>query len=249
MRVVVAGASSGLGRCIGVGLARRGSQVSLLARRADRLNDAVTEAGSAAFAVKCDVTDQDSCRSAITESVEAMGGVDALVYAPAIGPLSRLEDIDAATWQRVFATNVIGAALLTGAALPYLTESAGTAAYLSSVSASSTPPWPGLGAYVVSKAALEKLIEAWRAEHPEVAFSRVIVGDCAGGPGDGGTEFANGWDQDLAVEFGTVWATRNYLAGALLEVDELVDTVEALLSCGPTAYIPSISVIPRSPKG
>jgi NAD(P)-dependent dehydrogenase (short-subunit alcohol dehydrogenase family) len=34
MRTVVVGASTGLGRCIGIGLARRGAQVALLARRA-----------------------------------------------------------------------------------------------------------------------------------------------------------------------------------------------------------------------
>jgi NAD(P)-dependent dehydrogenase (short-subunit alcohol dehydrogenase family) len=46
------------------------------------------------------------------------------------------------------------------AAVPYLAASAGKVAYLSSVSASLTPPWPGLGAYIVSKAALDKLVEA-----------------------------------------------------------------------------------------
>src|SRR5690606_5265469 len=103
---------------------------------------------------------------------------------PGIGPLRKLVDADAATWRRVFDTNVTGAALVTAAAVPHLTESGGAAAYLSSVSASQTPPWPGLGAYAVSKAALEKLIVAWRTEHPAIGFTRVIVGDCAGGEGD-----------------------------------------------------------------
>ena len=40
MRAVVIGASSGLGRCIGIGLAERGAQVALLARRHDRLVEA-----------------------------------------------------------------------------------------------------------------------------------------------------------------------------------------------------------------
>ncbi len=83
---------------------------------------------------------------------------------------------------------------MTSAAIPHLTASGGTAAYLSSVSASLTPPWPGLGAYAVSKAALDKLVEAWRAEHPSVGFTRVVVGDCAGGEGDSQTEFPMQWD-------------------------------------------------------
>ena len=72
----------------------------------------------------------------------------------------------------VFDTNVMGAALVTAAAVPHLSASGGTAVYLSSVSASLTPPWPGLGAYGVSKAALDKLVEAWRVEHPDIGFTR-----------------------------------------------------------------------------
>src|SRR5205085_4284860 len=128
--------------------------------------------------------------------------------------LSRIEDVDGETWRRVFDTNVIGASLVTAAALPHLAESKGTAAYLSSVSASLTPPWPGLGAYVVSKAALDKLVEAWRNEHPEVGFTRVVVGDCAGGEGPGMTEFASGWDTELAAELYPTWVSRGYLAGS-----------------------------------
>ncbi|MFJ1603979.1 hypothetical protein ACIOHS_11510 [Streptomyces sp. NPDC088253] len=45
MRAVLVGASSGLGRCIGVDLGRRGDRVAPLARRRDRLVDAAKEAG------------------------------------------------------------------------------------------------------------------------------------------------------------------------------------------------------------
>jgi NAD(P)-dependent dehydrogenase (short-subunit alcohol dehydrogenase family) len=154
-------------------------------------------------------------------------------------------DIGAETWQRTFATNVTGAALITAAALPHLQESSGVAVYLSSVSASHTAPWPGLGAYIVSKAALEKLIEAWRVEHPRIGFTRVIVGDCAGGPGDSGTEFASGWDPVLAAEVMPLWVSRNYIAGALLEVDELIDAVNNVLRLRSTSSVPSITVTPR----
>ena len=245
MRTVVVGASSGLGRCIAVGLGQRGASVALLARRQDRLVEAAKEAGAGAVAIACDVTQPSSCRAAIAEAASSLGGIDALVYSTGVGPLRRLIDLDADTWRRTFETNVTGAALITAQAIPHLTASGGAAAYLTSVSASLTPPWPGLAAYTVTKAALDKLVEAWRAEHPAVGFTRVIVGDCAGGEGPSMTEFTAGWDGELAAEMMSVWVARNYLTGTLLEVDELVRVVETVLRCGASASIPSVAVIPR----
>ncbi|HET7654302.1 MAG TPA: SDR family oxidoreductase [Acidimicrobiales bacterium] len=248
MRTVVVGASSGLGRCIAVGLAQRGSQVAMLARRRERLEAAVAEAGPGSFAVECDVTDTASVSAAIAKAAAELGGIDALVYTPAIGPLARLADVDVETWRQVFDTNVIGAALVTAAALPHLRASgAGTAVYLSSVSASQTPPWPGLGAYAVSKAALDKLVEAWRMEHPDVAFTRCVVGDCAGGQGDGATGFANEWDWDLAAELHPIWTARGMIAGSLIDVEHLVAAVDGVLRLGPTLATPTIVLAPRTP--
>jgi NAD(P)-dependent dehydrogenase (short-subunit alcohol dehydrogenase family) len=245
MRAVVVGASSGLGRCIAIGLGRRGAKVAVLARRQGRLVDTANEVGAGTLAIACDATDPASCREAIGEAAAGLGGIDALVYAPGIGPLARLVDVDAATWRSAFDTNVIGAALVTAAAIPHLTASSGAAAYLSTVSASLTPPWPGLGAYAVSKAALDKLVEAWRAEHPKVGFTRVVVGDCGGGEGHSAIEFTRGWDMALAAELLPEWSARRYLSGSLLDVEELVRVVDTVLRCGATASIPSVTVAPR----
>lgn len=245
MRAVVVGASSGLGRCIGVGLAQRGAHVALMARREERIVEAAKEAGPGTLAIRCDVTDAASCRAAIEEAAKGLGGIDAVVYTPAIGPLQRLVDADAQTWRRAFETNVIGASVFTAAAIPYLTGSGGRAVYLTSVSASETPPWPGLGVYLVTKAALNKLVEAWSAEHPTVGFTRVVVGDCAGGEGHGTTEFPSGWDPTLAAELFPIWTERALLAGTLVEVEDVVNIVDAVLRAGPTASIPSVIVAPR----
>jgi NAD(P)-dependent dehydrogenase (short-subunit alcohol dehydrogenase family) len=245
LRTVVLGASSGLGRCLGVGLAQRGAQTALLARRQQRLESAAKEAGPGTLALVCDVTSAESCRSAMNQAAEGLGGIDALVYAPGIGPLARLVDTDAETWRRVFDTNVIGAALVTAAALPHLTESSGTAVYLSSVSASVTPPWPGLGAYAVSKAALDKLVEAWRGEHPTVGFTRVVVGECMGGEGDSAPGFADGWDQELAAEVFPLWLARNYMSGSFVDIEDLITIVDSLLRQGGAVAIPSVTVAPR----
>jgi NAD(P)-dependent dehydrogenase (short-subunit alcohol dehydrogenase family) len=245
LRVVVVGASSGLGRCIGTGLAREGETVALLARRLGRLLDASKEAGPGASAVECDVTDPQSVDAAIAKTVAELGGIDGLVYTPAVGPLVGLADTQAATWRHVFDTNVIGASLVTAAALEHLAASRGTAIYLSSVMSSMTPPWPGLGAYAVSKAALDKLVEAWRAEHPEVNFTRLVVGDCAGGEGDSSTGFANDWDPELFAKYYKLWESRDYLARAFIDATDLVSTVHALLKSGSSISMPWASITPR----
>lgn len=245
MKTVVVGASSGLGRCIGVALARRGDRVALLARREERLQGAVADGGGTAVALACDVTDERACREAVEKAAAALGGIDALVYAPGVGPLRRVEDLDDATWTDVFRTNVVGASTVTAAALPHLRASAGVAVYLTSKAGSLTEPWAGLAAYAVTKAALEKLVEAWRVEHPEVGFTKVVVGETGGGEGDSGTEFANGWDPRLAGEMFPRWSAAGQLGSGLMHGDAVVDAVVAALGVGGSARIPSVVVVPR----
>ena len=245
MNVVVLGASSGLGRCIGIDRAQRGDKVALLARRIDNLKAAAADAGNGAIAIECDVTDEAACRAAIEQAASELGGIDVLVYATGIGPLAPVEQVDAATWRRAFDTNVVGAAIATSAALPSLAASGGVAMYLSSVSASLTPPWPGLGAYTVSKAALDKLVDALRAEHPAIGFTRIVVGDCAGGEGDAMTQFPMEWDSDYATKVGPVWFERGYMNGNLLNVAELLRVIDAVAVSG--GAIPSVTITPRAP--
>ena len=239
-RTVVVGASSGLGRCIGVGLAQRGDQVALLARRKERIEAAANDAGPKAIAVECDVTDEASCRAAINAAADAMGGIDNLVYTPAVGPLVKMVDTDAETWRSVFDTNVIGAALVTAAAMPHLTQSAGKVIYLASDAGTFGPPWPGLGAYGVSKAALERLVEAWRAEHPDIGFTNLIVGECAGGEGDSATGMNIGWDMDLAVKAVPLWASRGCMPGKLMPIEDLIEVVHTILRVDSATSMPLV---------
>lgn len=241
------GASSGLGRCLAVGLARQGDRLALLARRSELLEGAVAEAGPASFSVTCDVTDEDACAEAVARAAEQLGGIDGVVYCAALGVLERIEDLDAAQWHRAFATNVVGASAVTAAALPHLQRSNGIAAYLTSVSASLTAPWPGLAAYTVTKAALDKLVDAWRSEHPDVGFTRVVVGECAGGDGHSATQLGSGWDAELAAECFGIWDERGLLTDRLIEVDDLVGVIAGVLRCGSSAAVPTIAVTPRRP--
>lgn len=239
-RTVVIGASSGLGRCVGIGLAQRGARVALLARRLERLEAAASDAGGEAVPIECDVTDEGSVTSAIDNAAEALGGIDNLVYTPAIGPLVRIADTRANMWRKVFDTNVIGASLATAAALPHLMESKGKAVYFSSDAGTFGPPWPGLGAYGVSKAALERLVEVWRAEYPEIGFTSLVVGECGGGEGHSQTAMMAGWDPELAMELYPLWVSRGCLPGQLMSVVDLIEIVQTILRARSSTSIPLV---------
>ncbi|BCO99137.1 SDR family oxidoreductase [Mycobacterium intracellulare] len=246
MRVAIVGASAGLGRCIGTGLAQRGAHVALLARRYDRLVEAAKDAGNGAVAIACDVTVTDSCKKAISEVVGALGGLDALVYTTGMGVLAPLREVTAEQWAQLFATNVTGAALVTAAAAPHLAATAGSAVYLSSLSASYTTPWPLLGAYSVTKSALDKLVEAWRIEHPEIGFTRLAVGDSLGGAGDAQTEFNKSWDPDALEAAIRYWMENKYMVGGLVDAEHLTEVVHSVIHCGNSSFIPSLTLAPRA---
>ena len=99
----------------------------------------------------------------------------------------------------------------------------------------------------MSKAALDKLVDAWRAEHPQVGFTRLTVGECIGGDGDSMTQFSASWDLELMTEVHPIWAARQYMSGGFVEVEELVRAVDHLLSAGASVCVPAMALIPRPP--
>jgi NAD(P)-dependent dehydrogenase (short-subunit alcohol dehydrogenase family) len=236
-RVLVVGASSGIGREVAVQLGAAGARVVVAARRADRLSELVIElserGASGAGSAVCDVRDPEQCDAVVATAVEHLGGLDAVVYATAVDPLVRLVDTDLERWRQVYETNVFGASLVTRAALAPLTESGGRMVYISATSVGR--PLPGMGAYETSKAALDELVRAWRGEHPEIGFCNVAVGNTLG------TEVHQSWDRDLLVELSPVWEARGYVfdngPGAMSVPDCATAVIAAIASPVDLRYI------------
>jgi NAD(P)-dependent dehydrogenase (short-subunit alcohol dehydrogenase family) len=144
----VIGASSSVGREVGLAASRAGARVAFAARRRDLLDSAAAEAGRGALAVACDVCAPDDCARAVGDTVSAFGGIDALVYATGMSPLVMLEQASTQAWRRVLDVNVIGASQITAAVLPQLRKSEGRAVYVSSYAVRQSlpglaPPQPG----------------------------------------------------------------------------------------------------------
>ena len=220
--MLVMGASTGIGRTIGHHLCREGAHVAFAARRGELCEEAAKEAGGTTVGIACDVTDPARCEQVVDETVDRLGGLDDLVYATGLISLVALADADAGWWRRTFETNVMGASLVTRACLPHLERAGGTAVYLSSVS-SYTGPWPGLGVYTSTKAALNRMIDTWRVEHPHLGFARVGVGPTAGG--------ANTAEYDPGVATHRArWADLGLVSGAQADPMSIARAVALILS-------------------
>jgi len=221
-RVLVVGASSGIGRALALLAARDGAQVVASARRAERLDTLVAEGGGRIAAVAADVRQDADCRRLVDEAVATLGGLDAFVYAAGLSPLGSLLDVDGVAWREVMETNVIGAALTCRAALPHMAASGGRVAFLSSIS--SEDPRPMLVPYGVSKAALDALVKGWRSEHPGICFLRVGVGPTV-------TEFGAGWAPEQVAKFSAVREERGLVRARPMSAEETARAVlEALRS-------------------
>ena len=181
------GASAGIGEAVARAAAEAGAHVAVAARRSERLEALASELENS-VAVRLDVRDPQVCRDGVEAAVQSLGGLDGVVYVAGIASLGDVAEFSAEDWAQTFATNVTGASLVIAAALPYLAESKGRVVLVSSISADDFPPRRMLGTYMVSKAALNKLVEVWQNEHHEVGFTRLSVGDTVG------TEFAQDWD-------------------------------------------------------
>jgi NAD(P)-dependent dehydrogenase (short-subunit alcohol dehydrogenase family) len=225
-RVLIVGASSGIGRSLGMQAAAAGASVAFAARREELVASAAKEAGGGAVGLVCDVRDPAACADVVADAAEALGGLDDVVYSTAIDVLTRLTDATADTWSDTFATNVTGAALVTTAALPYLRASAGRAVYISA--SSIDRPLPGMGVYASSKAALETLVLAWQAEHPDVCFALARVGSALG------TDVTASWDRDLLIELSATWNALGYVhdngPGGPMTVDQCAAAVLGVLT-------------------
>jgi NAD(P)-dependent dehydrogenase (short-subunit alcohol dehydrogenase family) len=239
-RILVVGASSGVGRAVAERAARDGARVALAARRRDRLEalaEEITGRGGAALAVPCDVAEPGDCSEVVARTVAAFGGLDGLVYTAGIARPVVLRDADQREWRRILDVNLVGASLVTAAAIPHLEAREGRAVYISSYAVRQT--LPGLSLYAVSKVALDRLVEAWRMEHPKVDFTRALLGNT------GGTEFAAGWGAERTATVTRIWLERGlFPAPNMMSVDVAAEAITSVLAL--RGYVDDLAIMPRT---
>ncbi|HXG91650.1 MAG TPA: glucose 1-dehydrogenase [Blastocatellia bacterium] len=157
-RVIVTGASSGIGRATARVFLNAGASVALVGRRKDALEEiaaASSEKDAKAFIIAADLADEKQCESCVSQAVELMGGLDVLINAAGILKSGRIEDTSLELWDEMMNINLRSVFYLMKLAVPHLERTRGCIVNVSSVTGPRS--FPGVLAYCVSKAGVDHL--------------------------------------------------------------------------------------------
>ncbi len=176
--VWITGGGSGIGRALAHEFASEGAVVAVSGRRADRLDEVVSEleaAGARALAVPCDVVDEDQVAAAVAKIIDELWQLDVAVANAGFAVAGRIEKLSAEDLRRQFDVNVVGAAMTAKHAAPELRKTRGRLALIGSVAGAISVA--GTGAYSSSKYAVRSLAQTLALElHPEVSVTLVQPG-------------------------------------------------------------------------
>ena len=163
---LITGASSGIGAATAEALAAEGANVSLAARRSDRLDETaerIEDAGGEALSITADVTEETDIEAMIDATTDAFGGLDVLVNNAGVMLLAPVGRADTDDWRRMVSINLTGLMNTTHAALPTLKkDEPGHVVNISSDARRG--PGAGFGAYAATKAGVSTFSESLRGE-------------------------------------------------------------------------------------
>ncbi len=155
-RIVITGASSGIGRAVAELFLHEGARVVLVGRSAARLTE-VTDSlpDGQAIAITADLADERQTEACLRQAVAELGGLDGLVNAAGILKSGNIETTTLAGWDEMLNINLRSVFHLMQLAVPHLEPTRGNIVNVSSVTGLRS--FPNVLAYCVSKAALDQL--------------------------------------------------------------------------------------------
>jgi NADP-dependent 3-hydroxy acid dehydrogenase YdfG len=156
----VAGASSGIGAATATELALRGFPVAVGARRTDKLAELVDKIrgdGGEAIALSLDITDTDSVKSFVAQSIDALGEIEVLVSVAGDMHPGRIHEISTEAFTEQVQTHLVGANRLATAVLgDMVARQRGDVIFVGSDVA--LRQRPHMGAYGAAKAGLVAMV-------------------------------------------------------------------------------------------
>ena len=158
---LITGGSAGIGYSIAKTLAESGARVAITGRDKGRLEQAAKALG--VTPIQADVAKEADVQRTFRELLAKFGDLDILINNAGIGTFKPLVEIDKASFEAIFATNVTGAMLMgREAAKIFVKRNRGN--ILNIASTAGLRGAPNGTAYYASKFALRGMTECWRAE-------------------------------------------------------------------------------------
>ncbi|MGD9645021.1 MAG: SDR family NAD(P)-dependent oxidoreductase [Pirellulales bacterium] len=198
-RVLVTGASSGIGRAIALELVRAGAQVLAIARRAERLaalRDECAAGPGKLLYFAGDVTQPETRRAALAMADEQLGGLDILINNAGVGALGPFATASETRLRHIMEVNFFAPCEWTRDALPLLRRGrAPTVVNISSVLGHRAIP--RMSEYCASKFAMQGWSEALRAELATAGVGVLVVS-----PGTTESEFMDNLHEVQAEHIG-----------------------------------------------
>lgn len=234
-KVVVTGASRGLGRATAVAFARQGADVAILARSADGLRRTAAEVNAASrdlLVLPTDLSDQQSVAASAQEIDRRWGHIDVLVHNAAGWLTGPLEHLDPSAVREMIAGTLVGAIWLTQALLPALSA----ADHPRVINIASTAALPGPdpeGSSVAFIAAKRGLVGFGEALGAELRPKGIAVTNLYPGGFHSESPLDMPWDA-VAREFGS----------AAMAVADVVDAIFFCASRSPLAAVQSMVLVP-----
>ncbi len=163
MSVLVTGGGSGIGAGVARHFCAAGARITISGRRADKLDEVAGPLGDACTTVQGDITNAADRERMVAVAAEHGGGrIDVLVNNAGNMYRGPLAELDEQSLIDVFHSNVVGAMMLTQAALDHLVAAAGAVIFVGSVH--SQRAFPGASPYAATKGAVETLTGVLAAE-------------------------------------------------------------------------------------
>jgi short-subunit dehydrogenase len=176
-RILITGASGGIGRCLALELCRRGACLALVGRdrgRLDGLVRSITDAGGAASPLPFDLERPDGHAALVGRAADVMGGIDALVNNAGQSHFTAFINEDEALLRKLIAVNLTAPMLLARAVLPHLLRR-GAGSIVNVGSVFGAIGFPYYATYSASKFALRGFSEALRRELADTGIKVIHI--------------------------------------------------------------------------